>query len=219
MQSSKSLTPGVSDIQRNYIDSFLNYVILRVLGGLSEEELEKLGGESSSLLSFNSLLPYIRSVIEMFTPYIFILDTLSKPDRRSGGLVSIIVNSAKQTIQLVGREAPHIGSIIGFGVVGELVGWAIAIPIWATGIAVGVSSKDPKFVIKSAAGFLPIISSDVQNAVEASDSIATKIANKSSSIFDSIKSAANAVAENSAYSKTDDEPSADETSLQEPPSN
>jgi hypothetical protein len=43
MQSSKVLTPGVGAIQRKYIDSFLNYVILRVLGLLSPEEMAALG--------------------------------------------------------------------------------------------------------------------------------------------------------------------------------
>jgi hypothetical protein len=40
----RQLQPGVNTIQRKYIDSFLNYVILRVLGLLSKEEMDALGG-------------------------------------------------------------------------------------------------------------------------------------------------------------------------------
>lgn len=202
MQKPSSLTPGVGAIQRKYIDSFLNYVILRVLGLLSKEEMEALGGMVGDSLDLDAFLARVRGIVEMFTPYIFILDTLSSPDRRSGGLVDILVHSAKQTIQWAGREAPHVGSVLGFGVGGELVGWAIALPFWIVGTAVGVSSKDPKFALKSVAGMIPVIATDIQNTIDALDSSATRVANKTASIADGLKSAANAVAEKSAYLKS-----------------
>ena len=201
MQSAvKQLAPGVGAIQRKYIDSFLNYVILRVLGLLSEEDKAALGGMGS--IDIDAFLERVRKIIELFTPYIFILDTLSKDDRRSGGLVDILVHSAKQTIQWVGREAPHVGSIVGFGVVGEMVGWSIAMPLWILGIAIGVSSKDPKFTMKSVAGMIPIVSTDIQNTIEAFDATATRVANRTASVAEGLKSAANAVAEKSTFLKS-----------------
>jgi hypothetical protein len=202
----RQLQPGVTTIQRKYIDSFLNYVILRVLGLLSKEEMDALGGMGDSL-DLDAFLERVRGIVAIFTPYIFMLDTLSSPDRRSGGLVDILVHSAKQTIQWAGREAPHLGSVLGFGVGGELVGWAIALPFWIVGTAIGVSSKDPKFTLKSVAGMIPIISTDIQNTIEAVDSSATRVANKSASIAEGLKSAANAVSEKSAYLKTSLQPS------------
>jgi len=202
----RQLQPGVTTIQRKYIDSFLNYVILRVLGLLSKEEMDALGGMGDSL-DLDAFLERVRGIVAIFTPYIFMLDTLSSPDRRSGGLVDILVHSAKQTIQWAGREAPHLGSVLGFGVGGELVGWAIALPFWIVGTAIGVSSKDPKFTLKSVAGMIPIISTDIQNTIDAVDSSATRIANKSVSIAEGLKSAANAVSEKSAYLKTSLQPS------------
>ena len=202
----RQLQPGVTTIQRKYIDSFLNYVILRVLGLLSKEEMDALGGMGDSL-DLDAFLERVRGIVAIFTPYIFMLDTLSSPDRRSGGLVDILVHSAKQTIQWAGREAPHLGSVLGFGVGGELVGWAIALPFWIVGTAIGVSSKDPKFTLKSVAGMIPIISTDIQNTIDAVDSSATRIANKSVSISEGLKSAANAVSEKSAYLKTSLQPS------------
>lgn len=195
------LQPGVGAIQRKYIDSFLNYVILRVLGLLSDREKAAFGITANSI-NLDAFLARVRGIVEIFTPYIFILDTLSSPDRRSGGLVDILVHSAKQTIQWAGREAPHIGSVLGFGVGGELVGWAIALPFWIVGTAVGVSSKDPKFTLKSVAGMIPVIATDIQNTIDALDSSATRVANKAMSISDGLKSAANAVAEKSAYLKS-----------------
>jgi hypothetical protein len=208
MQKPTSLTPGVGVIQRKYIDSFLNYVILRVLGLLSEEEKAALGGMGDSF-DVEAFLTRVRGIIEMFTPYIFILHTLSSPDRRSGGLVDILVHSAKQTIQLVGREAPNLSSLIGNvvtlgiggGIAGDLIGWGIALPFWITGIGVGISSKDPKFTLKSVAGMVPFVAADIQNTIESFDSTATKIVNKTGSIADGLKSAANAVVEKSAYLK------------------
>lgn len=197
----RQLQPGVSTIQRKYIDSFLNYVILRVLGLLSEEEKAALGGMGDSL-DIDAFLERVRGIVAIFTPYIFILDTLSSTDRRSGGLVDILVHSAKQTIQWAGREAPHIGSVVGFGVGGELVGWAIALPFWIVGTAVGVSSKDPKFTLKSVAGMIPIVATDIQNTIDALDSSATRVANKTASIAEGLTSAANAVSEKSAYLKS-----------------
>jgi len=202
----RQLQPGVTTIQRKYIDSFLNYVILRVLGLLSKEEMDALGGMGDSL-DLDAFLERVRGIVAIFTPYIFMLDTLSSPDRRSGGLVDILVHSAKQTIQWAGREAPHLGSVLGFGVGGELVGWAIALPFWIVGTAIGVSSKDPKFTLKSVAGMIPIIATDIQNTIDAVDSSATRVANKSVSIAEGLKSAANAVAEKSAYLKTSLQPS------------
>jgi len=202
----RQLQPGVTTIQRKYIDSFLNYVILRVLGLLSKEEMDALGGMGDSL-DLDAFLERVRGIVAIFTPYIFMLDTLSSPDRRSGGLVDILVHSAKQTIQWAGREAPHLGSVLGFGVGGELVGWAIALPFWIVGTAIGVSSKDPKFTLKSVAGMIPIISTDIQNTIDAVDSSATRLANKSVSIAEGLKSAANAVSEKSAYLKTSLQPS------------
>uniref|UniRef100_A0A6C0HLK4 Uncharacterized protein n=1 Tax=viral metagenome TaxID=1070528 RepID=A0A6C0HLK4_9ZZZZ len=199
----QQLQPGVSAIQRKYIDSFLNYVILRLLGLLSDEDKAALGDS----LDMDAFLARVRGIVEMFTPYIFILDTLSSPDRRSGGLVDILVHSAKQTIQWAGREAPHVGSVLGFGVGGELIGWAIALPFWVVGAAVGVSSKDPKFTLKSVAGMIPVIATDIQNTIDAVDSTATRVANKTASIAEGLKSAANAVAERSAYLKTSLQPS------------
>ena len=208
MQKPTSLTPGVGAIQRKYIDSFLNYVILRVLGLLSEEEKASLGGMGDSF-DVEAFLARVRGIIEMFTPYIFILPTLSSPDRRSGGLVDILVHSAKQTIQLVGREAPNLSSLIGNvvtlgiggGIAGDLIGWGIALPFWITGIGIGISSKDPKFTLKSVAGMVPFVAADIQNTIESFDSTTTKIVNKTGSIADGLKSAANAVAEKSAYLK------------------
>ena len=208
MQKPTSLTPGVGAIQRKYIDSFLNYVILRVLGLLSEEEKAALGGMGDSF-DVEAFLARVRGIIEMFTPYIFILHTLSSPDRRSGGLVDILVHSAKQTIQLVGREAPNLSSLIGNvvtlgiggGIAGDLIGWGIALPFWITGIGIGISSKDPKFTLKSVAGMVPFVAADIQNTIESFDSTTTKIVNKTGSIADGLKSAANAVAEKSAYLK------------------
>ena len=202
----RQLQPGVTTIQRKYIDSFLNYVILRVLGLLSKEEMDALGGMGDSL-DLDAFLERVRGIVAIFTPYIFMLDTLSSPDRRSGGLVDILVHSAKQTIQWAGREAPHLGSVLGFGVGGELVGWAIALPFWIVGTAIGVSSKDPKFTLKSVAGMIPIIATDIQNTIDAVDSSATRVANKSVSIAEGLKSAANAVAEKSAYLNTSLQPS------------
>jgi hypothetical protein len=146
----------------------------------------------------------------MFTPYIFILDTLSSPDRRSGGLVDILVHSAKQTIMWAGREAPQILSLVGNvvtvgvggGIAGELIGWGISLPFWITGIGVGISSKDPKFTLKSVAGMLPFVATDIQNTIEAVDSSATRVANKTASIAEGLTSAANAVSEKSAYLKS-----------------
>lgn len=198
----RQLQPGVNTIQRKYIDSFLNYVILRVLGLLSEEEKAALGGMGGDSLDLDAFLERVRGIVAIFTPYIFILDTLSSTDRRSGGLVDILVHSAKQTIQWAGREAPHIGSVLGFGVGGELVGWAIALPFWIVGTAVGVSSKDPKFTLKSVAGMIPIVATDIQNTIDAIDSSATRVANKTASIAEGLKSAANAVSEKSAYLKS-----------------
>lgn len=205
----RQLQPGVNTIQRKYIDSFLNYVILRVLGLLSEEEMAALGGGVESL-DLDAFLARVRGIVEMFTPYIFILDTLSSPDRRSGGLVDILVHSAKQTIMWAGREAPQILSLVGNvvtvgvggGIAGELIGWGISLPFWITGIGVGISSKDPKFTLKSVAGMLPFVSTDIQNTIEAVDSSATRVANKTASIADGLKSAANAVSEKSAYLKS-----------------
>ena len=202
------LTPGVGVIQRKYIDSFLNYVILRVLGLLSDEEKAALGGMGDSF-DVEAFLKRVRGIIEMFTPYIFILHTLSSPDRRSGGLVDILVHSAKQTIQLVGREAPNLSSLIGNvvtlgiggGIAGDLIGWGIALPFWITGIGVGISSKDPKFTLKSVAGMVPFVAADIQNTIESFDSTATRVVNKTASVADGLKSAANAVAEKSAYLK------------------
>jgi len=212
----KQLTPGVSAIHRKYIDSFLNYVILRVLGLLSKEELEIMGASSS--MDTDAFLARVRGIIEMFTPYIFILHTLSSPDRRSGGLVDILVHSAKQTIQLVGREAPNLSSLlgnvvtlgIGGGIAGELIGWGIALPFWITGIGVGISSKDPKYALKSIAGMIPFVAADIQNTIESFDSTTTKIVNKAGSIADGLQSAANAVVDKSAYLKS-------QTSLQPTP--
>lgn len=198
----RQLQPGVNTIQRKYIDSFLNYVILRVLGLLSEEEKAALGGMGGDSLDLDAFLERVRGIVAIFTPYIFILDTLSSTDRRSGGLVDILVHSAKQAIQWAGREAPHIGSVLGFGVGGELVGWAIALPFWIVGTAVGVSSKDPKFTLKSVAGMIPIVATDIQNTIDALDSSATRVANKTASIAEGLKSAANAVSEKSAYLKS-----------------
>ena len=203
------LTPGVGVIQRKYIDSFLNYVILRVLGLLSDEEKAALGGMGDSF-DVEAFLKRVRGIIEMFTPYIFILHTLSSPDRRSGGLVDILVHSAKQTIQLVGREAPNLSSLIGNvvtlgiggGIAGDLIGWGIALPFWITGIGVGISSKDPKFTLKSVAGMVPFVAADIQNTIESFDSTATRVVNKTASVADGLKSAANAVAEKSAYLKS-----------------
>ena len=205
----RQLQPGVNTIQRKYIDSFLNYVILRVLGLLSEEEMAALGGGVASL-DLDAFLARVRGIVEMFTPYIFILDTLSSPDRRSGGLVDILVHSAKQTIMWAGREAPQILSLVGNvvtvgvggGIAGELIGWGISLPFWITGIGVGISSKDPKFTLKSVAGMLPFVSTDIQNTIEAVDSSATRVANKTASIAEGLKSAANAVSEKSAYLKS-----------------
>jgi len=209
MQSSvnKQLTPGVGAIQRKYIDSFLNYVILRVLGLLSKEELEMMGASGS--MDTDAFLARVRGIIEMFTPYIFILHTLSSPDRRSGGLVDILVHSAKQTIMWAGREAPNVLSLfgnvvtlgIGGGVAGELIGWGIALPFWFTGVGVGISSKDPKYALKSIAGMIPFVAADIQNTIEAFDSTATRVANKTASIADGLKSAADAVVDNSSYLK------------------
>lgn len=209
MQSpiNKQLTPGVGAIQRKYIDSFLNYVILRVLGLLSKEELEIMGASGS--MDTDAFLARVRGIVEMFTPYIFILHTLSSPDRRSGGLVDILVHSAKQTIQLAGREAPNLSSLIGNvltlgiggGIAGDLIGWGIALPFWFTGVGVGISSKDPKYVLKSIAGMVPFVAADIQNTIEAVDSTATRIVNKTGNIVEGLQSAANAVADNSAYLK------------------
>ena len=206
----RQLQPGVNTIQRKYIDSFLNYVILRVLGLLSKEEMEALGGMGGDSLDLDAFLARVRGIVEMFTPYIFILDTLSSPDRRSGGLVDILVHSAKQTIMWAGREAPQILSLVGNvvtvgvggGIAGELIGWGISLPFWITGIGVGISSKDPKFTLKSVAGMLPFVSTDIQNTIEAVDSSATRVANKTASIAEGLKSAANAVSEKSAYLKS-----------------
>jgi len=204
----QQLQPGVGAIQRKYIDSFLNYVILRILGLLSKEEIDALGGGGGLSFDLEPFLARIRAIVEVFTPYIFILDTLSSPDRRSGGLVDMIVHSAKQTIQWAGREAPHVGSVLGVfepiegGILGELIGWSIALPFWIVGVAVGVSSKDPKFALKSVAGMIPVLSTDIQNTIDAFDSSATRIANKTASVADGLKSAANAVVEKSAYLKT-----------------
>jgi hypothetical protein len=203
----KRLTPGVNAIQRKYIDSFLNYVILRVLGLLSKEELEIMGASGS--MDTDAFLARVRGIVEMFTPYIFILHTLSSPDRRSGGLVDILVHSAKQTIQLVGREAPNLSSLlgnvvtlgIGGGIAGELIGWGIALPFWITGIGVGISSKDPKYALKSIAGMIPFVAADIQNTIETFDSTTTKIVNKAGSIADGLQSAADAVVDKSAYLK------------------
>ena len=208
-QQQPVLTPGVGVIQRKYIDSFLNYVILRVLGLLSDEEKAALGGMGDSF-DVEAFLKRVRGIIEMFTPYIFILHTLSSPDRRSGGLVDILVHSAKQTIQLVGREAPNLSSLIGNvvtlgiggGIAGDLIGWGIALPFWITGIGVGISSKDPKFTLKSVAGMVPFVAADIQNTIESFDSTATRVVNKTASVADGLKSAANAVAEKSAYLKS-----------------
>ena len=205
----RQLQPGVNTIQRKYIDSFLNYVILRVLGLLSKEEMDALGGGVSSL-DIDAFLARVRGIVEMFTPYIFILDTLSSPDRRSGGLVDILVHSAKQTIMWAGREAPQILSLVGNvvtvgvggGIAGELIGWGISLPFWITGIGVGISSKDPKFTLKSVAGMLPFVATDIQNTIEAVDSSATRVANKTASIAEGLTSAANAVSEKSAYLKS-----------------
>ena len=209
MQSpvNKQLTPGVGAIQRKYIDSFLNYVILRVLGLLSKEELDIMGASGS--MDTDAFLARVRGIVEMFTPYIFILHTLSSPDRRSGGLVDILVHSAKQTIQLAGREAPNLSSLIGNvltlgiggGIAGDLIGWGIALPFWFTGVGVGISSKDPKYVLKSIAGMVPFVAADIQNTIEAVDSTATRIVNKTGNIVEGLQSAANAVVDNSAYLK------------------
>lgn len=206
----RQLQPGVNTIQRKYIDSFLNYVILRVLGLLSPEEMAALGAGSMSSLNMDAFLARVRGIVEMFTPYIFILHALSSPDRRSGGLVDILVHSAKQVIMWAGREAPQILSLVGNvvtvgvggGIAGELIGWGISLPFWVAGIGVGISSKDPKFAIKSVAGLFPFVSTDIQNTIEAVDSSATRVANKTASIAEGLKSAANAVVDKSAYLKT-----------------
>lgn len=203
----KRLTPGVNAIQRKYIDSFLNYVILRVLGLLSKEELEMMGASQS--VGTDAFLARVRGIVEMFTPYFFILHTLSSPNRRSGGLVDILVHSAKQTIQWVGREAPNVSSLvgnvvtlgIGGGIAGDIIGWGIALPFWFTGVGVGISSKDPKYVLKSIAGMIPFVAADIQNTIEAVDSTATRIVNKTGNIVDGLQSAADAVVDKSAYLK------------------
>lgn len=179
---------------------------MRVLGLLTKEELDAMG--ASSAMNIDKFLERVRGIVELFTPYIFILDTLSKPDRRTGGIVDILVHSAKQTIQWAGREAPHVGSILGVlepiegGILGELIGWAIALPFWITGVGVGISSKDPKFAIKSIAGMIPIVSTDIQNTIEAIDSTATNAFNKSANIMDGIRSAAADVQAKSSYLKS-----------------
>jgi hypothetical protein len=201
------LTPGVNAIQRKYIDSFLNYVILRVLGLLTKEELEMMG--ASQTIGTDAFLARVRGIVEVFTPYIFILHTLSSPNRRSGGIVDILVHSAKQTIQWAGREAPNVSSLIGNvvtlgvwgGIVGDLIGWGIALPFWFTGVGVGISSKDPKYVLKSIAGMIPLVSADIQNTIEAVDSTATRVVNKTGNIVDGLQSAADAVVYKSAYHK------------------
>jgi hypothetical protein len=49
---------------------------------------------------------------------------------------------------------------------------------------------------------LPFVSTDIQNTIEAVDSSATRVANKTASISEGLTSAANAVAEKSAYLKS-----------------
>ena len=48
---------------------------------------------------------------------------------------------------------------------------------------------------------VPFVAADIQNTIESFDSTATRVVNKTASVADGLKSAANAVAEKSAYLK------------------
>jgi hypothetical protein len=202
LKGKRPLTPGVGAIQQKYVESILNYIILRVLGLLTKEELETFG----DITLIDEFLERIRRIISVFIPYIFILDTLSNRPR-VGGIIDTVVHSAKQTLLWLGREAPHVGSTIGIlepiegGILGELIGWAIAMPFWVLGTAVGVSSKDPKYTMKSIAGMIPVVGTDIQNTIDAVDSSATRAVNKSFGVIQGLKDAGSDVLQNSSYLK------------------
>jgi hypothetical protein len=67
------------------------------------------------------------------------------------------------------------------------------------GIALSVSSKDPKGVLKNTAALIPVVGQDFVETMERFDSIATNAFNKSITVVEGVRGALDAVKDNSAF--------------------
>ena len=224
----RTLAPGIQNIQKKGIESFLNFMILRTLGMLSPEDLEKFG--ANSITDIDGFLTRVRGIFGMFVPDIFILHRLMDPSQnRSAGLVDIMVHTAKQFILYVGAQAPEIVSLVGNvftlgvggGVIGELIGYGLSIVPSMAGIALSVSSKDPKGVLKNTAALIPFVGQDIVETIDRADSVATNTYNKTGTVVEGLRNALDAVKDNSAFGEPvigqpDAEPTTAEPTIAEP---
>ena len=220
----RTLAPGIQNIQKKGIESFLNFIILRTLGMLSPEDLERFGANSIS--DIDGFLARVRGIFGMFVPDIFILHRLMDPSQnRAAGIVDMMVHTAKQLILYVGAEVPHIASLVGTvatlgvegGWIGDLIGYGLSIVPSIAGIALSVSSKDPKGVLKNTAALIPVVGQDFVETMERFDSIATNAFNKSITVVEGVRGALDAVKDNSAFGQP--EPTTEPTQVAEDPSN
>jgi len=204
--TARRIVPGVADIQKKGIDSFLNFVILRTLGMLSPEDMAKFG--SLPITDIDAFLARVRGIFGMFVPDVFILHRLMDPTQnRSAGLVDMMVHTTKQFILWVASEAPQIGSIAGNvvtlgvegGWIGDLIGYGLSIVPSLAGAAISFSSKDPKGFLKNTAALIPFLGQTVVETIDTVDSISTNTYNKTFSVIEGVRSAVDAVNQKSAF--------------------
>jgi hypothetical protein len=204
--TARRIVPGIADIRRKGIDSFLNFVILRTLGMLSPEDMAKFGG--NSITDIDAFLTRVRGIFGMFVPDVFILHKLMDPSQnRSAGLVDIMVHTAKQFILYIGSQAPEAVSLIGNvftlgvggGIIGELIGYGLSIVPSMAGVVLSVSSKDPKGVLKNTAALIPFVGQDIVETIDRVDSVATNTYNKTGTVVEGLRNAVEAVRDNSTF--------------------
>jgi hypothetical protein len=204
--TARRIVPGIADIRKKGIDSFLNFVILRTLGMLSPEDMAKFGG--NSITDIDAFLTRVRGIFGMFAPDVFILHKLMDPSQnRSAGLVDIMVHTTKQFILYIGSQAPEAVSLIGNvftlgvggGIIGELIGYGLSIVPSMAGVVLSVSSKDPKGVLKNTAALIPFVGQDIVETIDRVDSVATNTYNKTGTLVEGLRNAVEAVKDKSTF--------------------